>query len=84
MYFLDDHLFGNARFATALFEGMSGMGRLWQAAGTVKTVLENPRVLEKAAASGPAEPLRREAQVRTILPSGRNWRRPTRFGLVVT
>jgi len=52
LYFLDDHLFGNARFATALFEGMSGMGRLWQAAGTVKTVLENPRVLEKAAASG--------------------------------
>jgi radical SAM superfamily enzyme YgiQ (UPF0313 family) len=52
LYFLDDHLFGNARFATALFEGMSGMGRLWQAAGTVKTVLENPRVLEKAAACG--------------------------------
>jgi radical SAM superfamily enzyme YgiQ (UPF0313 family) len=52
LYFLDDHLFGNARFATALFEGMRGMGRLWQAAGTVKTVLENPAVLEKAAACG--------------------------------
>ncbi|HEY1619053.1 MAG TPA: hypothetical protein VGG25_15640 [Streptosporangiaceae bacterium] len=52
LYFLDDHLFGNARFATALFDGMSGMGRPWQAAGTVKTVPENPRVLEKAAASG--------------------------------
>ena len=35
LYFLDDHLFGNVRFATALFEGMRGMNRLWQAAGTV-------------------------------------------------
>jgi radical SAM superfamily enzyme YgiQ (UPF0313 family) len=52
LYFLDDHLFGNARFAAALFDGMRGMGRLWQAAGTVKTVLENPAVLEKAAACG--------------------------------
>src|SRR3990172_8522296 len=34
LYFLDDHLFGNARFAAALFGGMRGMGRLWQAAGT--------------------------------------------------
>ncbi|HEU5101979.1 MAG TPA: hypothetical protein VFU22_23315, partial [Roseiflexaceae bacterium] len=39
LYFLDDHLFGNARFAEALFDGMRGMGRLWQAAGTVKSVL---------------------------------------------
>ena len=31
LYFLDDHLFGNRRFATALFDGMRGMGRLWQA-----------------------------------------------------
>ena len=52
LYFLDDHLFGNPRFAAALFEGMSGMGRLWQAAGTVKTVLEKPQLLEKAAACG--------------------------------
>ena len=51
LYFLDDHLFGNPRFATALFEGMQGMGRLWQAAGTVATVLK-PGLLEKAAASG--------------------------------
>jgi radical SAM superfamily enzyme YgiQ (UPF0313 family) len=28
LYFLDDHLFGNARFASELFEGMRGMGRL--------------------------------------------------------
>src|SRR6266536_1059253 len=51
LYFLDDHLFGNARFAEALFDGMRGMGRLWQAAGTVKSVLQ-PGLLEKAAASG--------------------------------
>jgi radical SAM superfamily enzyme YgiQ (UPF0313 family) len=51
LYFLDDHLFGNARFASALFEGMRGMGRLWQAAGTVKAVLA-PDLLEKAAACG--------------------------------
>jgi radical SAM superfamily enzyme YgiQ (UPF0313 family) len=52
LYFLDDHLFGNPRFAEALFDGMRGMGRLWQAAGTVKAVLEQPRVLEKAVACG--------------------------------
>ena len=51
LYFLDDHLFGNARFASALFEGMRGMGRLWQAAGTVQSVLR-PGLLEKAAAAG--------------------------------
>jgi radical SAM superfamily enzyme YgiQ (UPF0313 family) len=51
LYFLDDHLFGNARFAAALFDGMRGMGRLWQAAGTVRSVLA-PDLLEKAAAAG--------------------------------
>src|SRR6266480_3592330 len=51
LYFLDDHLFGNTQFASALFDGMRGMGRLWQAAGTVNSVLQ-PRLLEKAAASG--------------------------------
>lgn len=51
LYFLDDHLFGNERFATALFEGMAGMGRLWQAAGTVQSVLR-PNILEKAVAAG--------------------------------
>ena len=51
LYFLDDHLFGNPRFAESLFEGMIGMGRLWQAAGTVQSVLK-PGLLEKAAASG--------------------------------
>lgn len=51
LYFLDDHLFGNAKFAEGLFEGMRGMGRLWQAAGTVQSVLK-PGLLEKAAQCG--------------------------------
>lgn len=51
LYFLDDHLFGNPHFAAALFEGMKGMGRLWQAAGTVKSVL-TPGLLEKAVEAG--------------------------------
>jgi radical SAM superfamily enzyme YgiQ (UPF0313 family) len=46
LYFLDDHLFGDRRFATALFDGMRGMGRLWQAAGTVNAVLA-PDLLER-------------------------------------
>ena len=52
LYFLDDHLFGSPPFAEALFEGMRGMNRVWQAAGTVKAVLEQPRVLEGAVAAG--------------------------------
>src|SRR5437867_4112291 len=51
VYFLDDHLFGNARFATALFDGMRGMGRLWQAAATVQSVL-TPGLVERAAVAG--------------------------------
>lgn len=51
LYFLDDHLFGHPRFAAALFAGMRGMGRLWQAAATVKSVLQ-PGLLEQAAACG--------------------------------
>jgi len=51
LYFLDDHLFGNARFATALFDAMRGMNRVWQAAGTVQGVLR-PGLLEKASACG--------------------------------
>ena len=39
LYFLDDHLFGNPHFAASLFDGMRGMGRLWQAAGTVQSKL---------------------------------------------
>jgi radical SAM superfamily enzyme YgiQ (UPF0313 family) len=51
LYFLDDHLFGDARFAAALFDGMRGMGRLWQAAATVDSVLR-AGLLEKAVAAG--------------------------------
>jgi radical SAM superfamily enzyme YgiQ (UPF0313 family) len=51
LYFLDDHLFGNVRFAEALFDGMKGMGRLWQAAGTVQSALR-PGLLEKAVDCG--------------------------------
>lgn len=51
LYFLDDHLFGDRRFATALFDGMRGMGRLWQAAGTVNAVLA-PGLLERAVDAG--------------------------------
>ncbi len=51
LYFLDDHLFGNSRFARALFDGMRGMGRLWQAAGTVNSIL-TPDLVEKAVACG--------------------------------
>jgi radical SAM superfamily enzyme YgiQ (UPF0313 family) len=38
-------------FAEALFEALRGMGRLWQAAGTVRAVLR-PGLLEKAVACG--------------------------------
>jgi radical SAM superfamily enzyme YgiQ (UPF0313 family) len=51
LYFLDDHLLGNPKFAAALFDGMRGMGRLWQAAGTVNSILA-PGLLEKAVACG--------------------------------
>ncbi|MGA2504670.1 MAG: radical SAM protein [Anaerolineales bacterium] len=51
LYFLDDHLFGNPRFASQLFEGMRGMNRLWQAAGTVQSILM-PGIIQKAAEVG--------------------------------
>jgi len=51
LYFLDDHLFGDPRFAAALFDGMRGMGRLFQGAATVDSILRGD-VLERAAAAG--------------------------------
>ncbi|MGA8117718.1 MAG: radical SAM protein [Actinocatenispora sp.] len=51
LYFLDDHLLGNRRFAEELFAGMAGMGRVWQAAGTVDSVLA-PGLLERAVDAG--------------------------------
>lgn len=51
LYFLDDHLLADRRFAAALFDGMRGMGRLWQAASTVNAVLA-PGLLERAVEAG--------------------------------
>ena len=51
LYFLDDNLFADRRFAGALFDGMRSMGRLWQGAATVAGVLR-PGLLERAAESG--------------------------------
>lgn len=55
LYFLDDHLFASRAFADALFAGLKGRNRLWQAAATVDSVLESashPRLLEQAAEAG--------------------------------
>ncbi|MCQ2258398.1 MAG: B12-binding domain-containing radical SAM protein [Bacteroidaceae bacterium] len=51
LYFLDDHLLGNKRFATELFEGMKGMNRVFQSAATVQSILEGD-LIEKAAEAG--------------------------------
>jgi len=51
LYFLDDHLFGDRRFATALFDGMRGMDRLFQGAATVDSILRGD-VVERAAEAG--------------------------------
>lgn len=51
LYFLDDHLFGNPRFARELFRGMKGMGRVFQGAATVDSILRDD-VIEHAAAAG--------------------------------
>lgn len=51
LYFLDDHLFGNRRFAEALFEGMRGMNRVFQGASTVDAILRGDLV-ERAAQAG--------------------------------
>lgn len=44
LYFLDDHLLGNRRFAEGLFDGMRGMGRLFQGAATVDSILRGDLV----------------------------------------
>lgn len=51
LYFLDDHLFGNPRFARQLFHGMKGMGRVFQGAATVDSILRDD-LIEDAAAAG--------------------------------
>ena len=51
LYFLDDHLFGNPRFARELFRGMRGMNRVFQGAATVDSILRDD-LIEDAAAAG--------------------------------
>jgi radical SAM superfamily enzyme YgiQ (UPF0313 family) len=51
LYFLDDHLLGDARFAADLFSGMRGMNRLFQGAATVDSILRGD-LIERAADAG--------------------------------
>ncbi len=51
LYFLDDHLFGNRRFAEAFFSGLRGMGRVFQGASTVGAILQGD-LIERAAEAG--------------------------------
>ncbi len=51
LYFLDDHLLADRRFARALFAGMAGMNRLFQGAATVDSILRDD-LIERAAAAG--------------------------------
>ncbi|MEM8889904.1 MAG: radical SAM protein [Bacteroidota bacterium] len=51
LYFLDDHLLGNGKFAAELFEGMKGMDRVFQGAATVDSILRG-NLIEKAAEAG--------------------------------
>ena len=51
LYFLDDHLLGEPRFARELFEGMKGMNRLFQGAATVDSILRGD-LIERAADAG--------------------------------
>jgi radical SAM superfamily enzyme YgiQ (UPF0313 family) len=40
LYFVDDDIFGDRAFAEALFDGMKGMGKVWQAVGTMESVFD--------------------------------------------
>ena len=51
LYFLDDHLLGNRRFARDLFTGMRGMNRVFQGAATVDSILRDDTI-ELAAEAG--------------------------------
>ncbi len=51
LYFLDDHLLGDRRFAEGLFAGMRGMKRLFQGAATVDSVLRGD-LIGRAAEAG--------------------------------
>ena len=51
LYFLDDHLLGNSKFASELFSGMKGMNRVFQGAATIDSILRG-NLIEKAAEAG--------------------------------
>ncbi len=51
LYFLDDNFFGDPAFARSMLDGLRGMGRIWQAAGTVASCLA-PGLIENAAECG--------------------------------
>ena len=51
LYFLDDHLLGDRRFAESLFTGMKGLGRVFQGAATVDSILRGD-LIERAAEAG--------------------------------
>lgn len=51
LFFLDDHLFGNRKFAFELFYALRGMNKVWQAAGTVASINDN-ELFNAAAKSG--------------------------------
>jgi radical SAM superfamily enzyme YgiQ (UPF0313 family) len=51
LFFLDDNLFADRAYAAALFDGLAGMGRVWQAAATVSALADHA-LLDRAAASG--------------------------------
>ncbi|MFZ1937933.1 MAG: radical SAM protein [Terracidiphilus sp.] len=51
LYFLDDHLLGDRRFAESLFAGMRGMGRVFQGAATVDSILRGD-LIERATEAG--------------------------------
>lgn len=51
LYFLDDHLLANYKFASNLFDGMVGMNRVFQGAATIDSILKDD-LIEKAAKAG--------------------------------
>ncbi len=51
LYFLDDHLLADKRFSRDLFGAMQGMGRLFQGAATVRSIVRGD-LIERAAEAG--------------------------------
>ena len=52
LYFLDDHLLGNRRFAAALFDGMRGHGRVCSRGRARCNAILRGDLIERAAAAG--------------------------------